>query len=611
MRKSVRFYNEIGQEYLKAISNIEKEIRGWYFRYASANGMTLTDARKLLTAAELDVFKMSVEEYIELGKKNAINPIYMKQLEAASVKAHITRLEALQLQMVQQANLMYAKELHGMADLSKGIYATGYYHTAYEIQRGAGIGRTLQKLDPKKIERVVSRPWTADGLTFSGRIWKQQDELVAALKTEVSQMLMRGEAPDRAIKNIAKKFGTSKANAGRLIMTESAYFASAGQKDSFRELGVEKFEFVAALDEKTCGTCGGLDGKVGLMSVFEAGITAPPLHPHCRCTTVPYFADMEDWGENRAACGEDGQFYEVPAEMTYKEWFEEFVEKDEPTEVNVVDLSHLDYVSKIKSLYEKSNGDPIIFAQSLMDSSGINVTVKYKKMDNDSIAGECNFDINDRANILTITEFNVNEHKMYSMNSKFTTVLHESFHANMSGLKSDLQYLKEYYTELEETFAETSSLYLSNVIGIQQKFSPAYSKWLVSNLPRLKMFDEFKDCVSIFDFGKVASEFRFSSNKTALWQKYFKIYETKIDIYKYGENYMPYITKNKKRIFDLVIESNPGMRKKEQEWSDDLDRILSKYDGESIPGESVSGREQRIFEAVLIVAMDETGIRGV
>lgn len=327
LRRGARFYNEMSQEYLRAAGNIEKEIRSWYSRYATATGMSLSDARKLLKSDELDLFRMQVEDYIKLGRENAVSKKWMTQLEAASARAHISRLEALQLQMLQQAEVMYAKELYGLADLSKGIYATGFYKTAYELQKGMGVGRQIQKLNPNVLEKVISKPWTADGKTFSARIWEDRDRLIGELDKEISQMLMRGEAPDRAIANIAKKFNTSKTNAGRLIMTESAYFASAGQKDAFRELGVQDYEFVATLDEKTCEICGGLDGKVAPMSAFVAGSTAPPLHAHCRCTTVPYFADMDDWGAQRLARNENGEWYEVPGEMTYNDWVKEFVKK--------------------------------------------------------------------------------------------------------------------------------------------------------------------------------------------------------------------------------------------------------------------------------------------
>ena len=59
-----------------------------------------------------------------------------------------------------------------------------------------------------------------------------------------------------------------------------------------------------------------------------SGVTAPPFHVWCRSTTVPFFDDdFDDIGE-RAARGEDGKTYYVPANMTYHQWEKGFVDGD-------------------------------------------------------------------------------------------------------------------------------------------------------------------------------------------------------------------------------------------------------------------------------------------
>ena len=138
-------------------------------------------------------------------------------------------------------------------------------------------------------------------------------------------MCITGSGPDKAINEIASKMNVSKANAGRLVMTETAYFSSAAQKECFKELDVEKYEIVATLDGHTSDICQEMDGKVFKMSEYEERVTAPPFHVNCRSCTAPYFDD--EWGGKgeRAARNEDGDTYYVPADMTYKEWKKSFV----------------------------------------------------------------------------------------------------------------------------------------------------------------------------------------------------------------------------------------------------------------------------------------------
>lgn len=320
--KGEKFYYDLENQYRQAMTSIERDISHWYKRFAINNKMSLAEAKKLSNSKELAEFKWDVQEYISYGQRNSSNQIWMHQLENASAKVHISRLEALKIQTQHKIEVLYGNQLDGMDRLVKNIYQDSYYHTAYEVQKGFNVGYDLQKLNDKQLEKVISKPWTADGNTFSNRIWNNKQKLVNTVHTELTQAIIRGDSPDKAINTIAKKFDVSKNNAGRLIMTESAFFSSAAQKDAFKTLGVEKYQIVVTLDKDTSSICQSLDGEVFLMSDYQPGITAPPFHPWCRTVTVPYFED--DFAE-RAARGKDGKVYYIPSNITYKQWYEKFV----------------------------------------------------------------------------------------------------------------------------------------------------------------------------------------------------------------------------------------------------------------------------------------------
>lgn len=110
-------------------------------------------------------------------------------------------------------------------------------------------------------------------------------------------------------------------------MTESAFFASAAQKECYGNLNVEQYEVVGTFDNRMCDYCGAMDGKVFPLKDFKEGSTAPPFHPWCRCTTVPYFEDMKGIGERWMRDPETGKGGTVPADMTYNEWKEIYVDK--------------------------------------------------------------------------------------------------------------------------------------------------------------------------------------------------------------------------------------------------------------------------------------------
>jgi SPP1 gp7 family putative phage head morphogenesis protein len=326
-RKGATAYLEMEKQYKAAQNELEAQIARWYQRFADSNGISLAQAKQWLKGRDLAEFKWDVKEYIKYGKENAINGAWMQELENASSKFHISRLEALQIQTQNSLETMFAQQMGTMKKALSDVYASGYYHTAYTVQQGFGLGWDIAGLDQAQIEKVLSKPWAVDGYNFSTRIWNSKTKLIGEVHNELSKNLLTGADPQKAIDSLAKKMGTSKSNAGRLVMTEQAYFSSAAQKDCFNDLDVEEYEIVATLDSHTSDICRSLDGKVFKMSDYKPGVTAPPFHVYCRSTTAPHFKDNFDAGE-RAARGADGKTYYVPDDVTYSEWKRAFVDGD-------------------------------------------------------------------------------------------------------------------------------------------------------------------------------------------------------------------------------------------------------------------------------------------
>ncbi len=331
IKKGENYLKDLDDQYRKASREIESQISVWYRRFAANNKITMTEARRLLTTSELKEFQWDVNEYIKYGKENAFNQRWMQELENASARVHISRLEALKVQLQQQVEVLYGNQVDGIDDLLRGIYKDGYYHTAFEIQKGFNIGWDLHSINDKQLDKILSKPWTMDGKTFSDRLWTNKQALIGNLQTHLTQSVITGKAPDEVIKRLSAQFGTDRNKAGRLVMTESAAFASAAQKDAFNDLDVERFEIVATLDNNTSEVCKDLDGHVFDMKSYEVGVTAPPFHPWCRTVTAPYFDDEFSLGE-RAARGADGKTYYVPSNMKYNDWFEKFVNGGDKSE---------------------------------------------------------------------------------------------------------------------------------------------------------------------------------------------------------------------------------------------------------------------------------------
>lgn len=279
---------EIEQQYRTSIKSIDKKINEWYGRLAANNDVTVQDAYKLLDANELKEFKWDVNQYIKYGRENGVNGRWMKELENASAKYHISRLEAMKMDLRQEIESLTAGQQKTIDKTMRNVYKDGYMHTAYEIQKGMHIGWDFSTIDKRKIDKVINSPWAADGKNFSERIWGNGTKLVGELNQILTQNIILGESPQKAIDKLSKRMDVSKRAAGRLVMTEQAFFSAASQREAFKELDVEEFEIVATLDSHTSNICRKMDGKHFPMSKWEVGVNAPPFHVYCRSTTVPY-----------------------------------------------------------------------------------------------------------------------------------------------------------------------------------------------------------------------------------------------------------------------------------------------------------------------------------
>jgi SPP1 gp7 family putative phage head morphogenesis protein len=312
----------VDDQYVKAMAEIEKEINNWFQKFAANNSMTMAEARKVLSSSELKAFKMDLKDYIAAGEKlnTDMDPAWIKKLKSASAVHHIERLEALKIRTQQACEVLYGSQLGAMNTMVKGIYADSYYNEMFTLQKGLGVGWQVNTLDEKKLTDVIKKPWAPDGEAFSSRIWKNRTKLVNELHTEITQSCVTGKSVDDMTKVIQKKMGVSDYNARRLVQTEASHFNSAGTEQSYADTGVKQYQYMSAVDDATCGICGDMDGQIFDLSEYEEGVTAPPLHPSCRCTTAPYFNDEFTVDNMRAVKDEGGKTFTVPADTTYKDW---------------------------------------------------------------------------------------------------------------------------------------------------------------------------------------------------------------------------------------------------------------------------------------------------
>lgn len=348
------FYHKIEKQYQIAMDAIEKDLSKWYLRFSKNNEISYVDARKLLNSKELKEFRWNVDQYMEKAKNN-IDGRWIKQLENASAKVHITRLDALNMQMQQHCEQLFGNYHDQTSEYLNRLYTENFYHTAFEVAKGTGVGTNFARLDKKMVDLVIHKPWASDGKEFSGRIWENRSKLVNTLHSELTTAIIKGDAPQKTIKAVAKKMDVSRSQAENLVLTETAALSSKATQDSYQELGLNRYEILATLDSRTSEICRNMDRKKFDMKDYQVGVTAPPFHPRCRTTTIPDI-DGDITGE-RAARGKDGKTYYVPADMTYQQWEKKYVGKEQKKNVPNIQIKDVNNAESFKKYSDKEIRD--------------------------------------------------------------------------------------------------------------------------------------------------------------------------------------------------------------------------------------------------------------
>lgn len=307
------------REYERILHELDKEISIFYARYAANESVSMADARRLLRDAELEDFRMSLDEF----RDKALAGGFDKELEEVYLRSRISRLQALQTQVELRMMELFSSQRDVLRDHLQERYTDTYYRTVYAVSQQVDVASTFARIDPQTVEKILATPWV--GSEFSSRIWADKDKLTRELMQTLSRGFVRGDSLNRMTKEFARRMGVSESRAATLIHTESAHMAAEAAEQGYRETGVQSYQFEAALDLKTCAVCGALDQREFSLAEHETGINYPPLHPRCRCTTVPV-TEFRIGSKRAARNPTTGKTEYVEKKLTYEEWRKKYVE---------------------------------------------------------------------------------------------------------------------------------------------------------------------------------------------------------------------------------------------------------------------------------------------
>lgn len=274
---------QIKRIYSDMLDNCQKEINSFYGKYAAKEGITLAEAKKRVKTLDIKEYERKAARYV---KDKDFSAKANEEMRLYNATMKINRLEML------KANIGL-ELIAGHEELNKFMGGILQGRTEDELKRQAGIlGKTIQN-NAKTANAIVNASF--HNATFSDRVWLYQDLMKADLAKLLQSGLIQGKNPRQLASELKKKFDVSTFNAERLMRTELARVQTEAQKQSFERNGFKEYEFI--VNGGCCPICEALKGKHFKVDKMSVGENAPPMHPHCRCSTAAYedSKDYEAW----------------------------------------------------------------------------------------------------------------------------------------------------------------------------------------------------------------------------------------------------------------------------------------------------------------------------
>lgn len=333
MDKAEKQADKFDKVYKESKAYLDKQINKIFDKFQRDYGLSERDARHVLKNMKDQKDLNELRKVLEARPDDPNIQRLLADLDSPAYAYRMKRLERLSADLDSMRESIYHSEKKGSDAFYSDLMKDSYYKATFDLQQQTGLAYSFSDLPETEIKRLQGLKWT--GEAYSDRIWSNTGALASSVKDELLVSLMTGRSVRDTSQAIAERFEVGQNKARRLVRTESAFFHNQMELLSYEDAEITKYKFVAVLDKRTSHICQEHDNKVYDTDKAVPGVNYPPLHPWCRSTTIAHDDDI-DYSklERRARNPETGKVEYVPADMSYKEWYDKYVAKDKGKSYN-------------------------------------------------------------------------------------------------------------------------------------------------------------------------------------------------------------------------------------------------------------------------------------
>lgn len=319
---SLSVIEEILELYVLCSNDIQKELNSFITKYGKDNVVSYSETRRILNTKERSVFNTELKSWYKEVRDNDMDKSYQDNLQSLGKKKNITRMEYIQANIRYHIEKLFFNIEQKLTSYFSDTYLYSYYIDTYRLLKNTGLEVPEFNLDDNDIKNAVNGKYA--NTTFKLSLSGNKAQLLKNVETVIPQGIARGLNINKLNDIVNTKLSISKNRSMALTRTETDYLCNKSNLEYYKNINIEKYQYLATLDMRTSDMCRDMDGYIGKVSQAQQGINFPPLHINCRSTTIPYIENFDKLYD-RVARDEKGRTIKVPRRMTQEEYINKYV----------------------------------------------------------------------------------------------------------------------------------------------------------------------------------------------------------------------------------------------------------------------------------------------
>lgn len=287
-RSVVAFEQEIYRYFDIAKSEIRQIVLA-FFSTHQTNGRVMFGTLNLyLNDSELFYFKKVIESWLK-EHDDADWAAFAALLRRLLQRKRITYKQEVLLRIQHAVETAYLRERQSFLGLAALNVAAAYYSRYYDVLQFRRSGLSFVPLSEEDVQKVITAKW--DDTKVYGNFATRNDNNATRLQGEygalVPQSLAAARSAEQTIESLQRQLEIAYRREKALIRTEINEVANAANLLVYKSMNIERYRYVAILDEVTTVICQNLNGKLFYVSQAQQQVNYPPMHTNCRSTTEP------------------------------------------------------------------------------------------------------------------------------------------------------------------------------------------------------------------------------------------------------------------------------------------------------------------------------------